>query len=69
MLIKNILIVTQACGLLGVVSIGLLALSGCVVQPVGEVAVVAPVPVLVGPEVVVPVVVGPGYAPRGYYRR
>jgi hypothetical protein len=55
--------------------LGTLALTGCVVQPVGAVAVVGPPVavvgppvVVVGPEVVAPmpfVVVGGG---RGYYR-
>jgi len=59
--------------LVGVALVGVLGLAGCVVEPVGGVAyvappaevIVAPAPVVVGPEVVVPVFIGGG----GRYRR
>jgi hypothetical protein len=70
---KNILGVTNVLGMFLAASLGALTLTGCIVQPAGEVVVgppaavyVAPEPVYVGPQVVVPLVIGGG---GRYYRR
>ena len=64
---KNVFRINDVRGRFCAAILGALMLAGCVVEPAGGVAyvapepvMVAPVPVVVGPEVVVPVFVGGG---------
>ena len=66
MITKNIFHIINVRWIFCAVSLGMLALTGCAVEPGGAVAyvgppvIVAPEPVIVGPEVIVPVEVGGG---------